>query len=154
MAAVSAAQKDLGSNDKWCPVCGGPDSGQRSLILRQINAEEAVYVCENSACCYPVGYDVKVVRRPMPELLGKPKDTEGTTNQSGHSRKEIDNTNGNSKSNVLQTLESASSQPLVQVQASSVEMTGMYEETTWNSTAAMIDSLLDPEVVDFFDSMQ
>lgn len=59
-----------------CPLCGRPDAGARgsdggggTLILRQINATEAIYVCDNPECTYPVGEEVAVVERPVPELL-------------------------------------------------------------------------------------
>lgn len=92
MATVCAAQKNLGSkeiSDKFCPVCDG--SGGMILTLRQINAEEAVYVCENPACCYPVGYDAQLVRRPILALLDGAGDKKETANPSG---KEPDKING------------------------------------------------------------
>lgn len=87
---MAASQKDMGGSEKLCPVCGELGSGQSSLMLRQINAEEAIYVCENPACCYPVGYDVKSVKRPIPTLLG---DKQETANTSG---KKTGTINGNS----------------------------------------------------------
>ena len=53
--------------DVACPVCcevGRPGT----LVLRQINAEEAVYVCNNSQCPYPVGTSDSTVLNPVPEL--------------------------------------------------------------------------------------
>ena len=92
MAEVCAAQKDpecKETSDKCCPVCAG--CGRRSLILRQINAEEAIYVCENPACSYPVGYDATFIRRPILALLGGLGEKQGATNPSG---KETDIING------------------------------------------------------------
>ena len=53
--------------DVACPLCcevGRPGT----LVLRQINAEEAVYVCNNSQCPYPVGISDSTVLNPVPEL--------------------------------------------------------------------------------------
>jgi hypothetical protein len=37
-------------------------------VLRQINAEEALYVCNNGNCPYPVGLSDQLVQNPVPEL--------------------------------------------------------------------------------------
>lgn len=58
---------DSGSKQSPCPVCGG--SGNGILILRQINATEALYVCNNPECFYPVGDEVTIIKRAIPELM-------------------------------------------------------------------------------------
>ena len=53
--------------DVVCPLCS--EVGRSgTLVLRQINAEEAVYVCNNSQCPYPVGLSDQLVQNPVPEL--------------------------------------------------------------------------------------
>lgn len=57
---------------KSCPVCnrsGHTTNGNGVLILRQINATEAIYVCNNTECFYPVGEEVAIIKRTVPELL-------------------------------------------------------------------------------------
>ena len=55
------------ATDVVCPACC--EVGRSgTLTLRQINADEAVYVCENSQCPYPVGQNDLVVHNPVPEL--------------------------------------------------------------------------------------
>ena len=50
-----------------CPLCS--EVGRSgTLVLRQINAREAVYVCNNSQCPYPVGLSDQIVQNPVPEL--------------------------------------------------------------------------------------
>lgn len=48
-----------------CPVC----SRSGTLILRQINATEAMYVCDNPECFYPVGEEITIIKRAIPELM-------------------------------------------------------------------------------------
>ncbi len=50
-----------------CPLCRG-NNRQGELRLRQINAQEAVYVCTNSHCPYPVGFNSATVHRPVREM--------------------------------------------------------------------------------------
>lgn len=60
------------AESKVCPLCraGGSESNTScSLTLRQINATEAIYVCNNPDCDYPVGEEVVVIKRVIPELL-------------------------------------------------------------------------------------
>ena len=53
--------------DVVCPLCS--EVGRSgTLVLRQINAEEAVYVCNNSQCPYPVGLSDQLVQNLVPEL--------------------------------------------------------------------------------------
>jgi len=59
---------------RLCPLCGVNDEGKEvgdrgTLSLRQINSKEAIYVCNNPNCIYPVGEEVVVVERIVPELL-------------------------------------------------------------------------------------
>ncbi len=56
---------------KFCPLCSVPGSSQGSspLSLRQINANEAIYVCNNQECLYPVGEAVEIIQNKVPELL-------------------------------------------------------------------------------------
>ena len=50
-----------------CPLCS--EVGRSgTLVLRQINAEEAIYVCNNGQCPYPVGLSDQLVQNPVPEL--------------------------------------------------------------------------------------
>ena len=50
-----------------CPVCC--EFGRTGThVLRQINAEEAVYVCNHSQCPFPVGVSDQVIQNPVPEL--------------------------------------------------------------------------------------
>ena len=60
-----------------CPVCGvGPaKSCNSTLTLRQINFSEAIYVCSNEECCYPVGEEVEplIVKRDISQLLSEEK---------------------------------------------------------------------------------
>lgn len=50
-----------------CPLCC--EVGRSgTLVLRQINAEEAIYVCNNSQCPYPVGLSDQIIQNPVPEL--------------------------------------------------------------------------------------
>ena len=68
---------DVGKSDAVdtnpCPVCSRSDIGASAnggtLILRQINATEAIYVCDNPECVYPVGEEITVVRSLVPELM-------------------------------------------------------------------------------------
>ncbi len=46
--------------------------------MKQINAIEALYVCTNSKCPYPVGVNVETVYSPVKELLDKSEDNEST----------------------------------------------------------------------------
>ena len=65
-AAVSAGTISL--INKPCPVCNR--SGRTtSLSLRQVNATEAIYVCNDPDCLYPVGEEITVITRTVPELL-------------------------------------------------------------------------------------
>jgi hypothetical protein len=69
MAKVLQDSSTVGSS-KACPVCNG--SGHTTagtLSLRQINATEAIYVCNNPECFYPVGGEVITVKRDVPELM-------------------------------------------------------------------------------------
>ncbi len=65
---MAAASSEKSKNENWCTACS---EGLWKLVLRQINAEEAVYVCENPDCTYPVGYEVDFIKRPVPGLSGK-----------------------------------------------------------------------------------
>lgn len=50
-----------------CPLC--TEVGRSgTLVLRQINANEAIYVCNNSQCPYPVSLSDQIVQNPVPEL--------------------------------------------------------------------------------------
>ena len=50
-----------------CPLC--TEVGRSgTLLLRQINANEAVYVCNNSQCPYPVSLSDQIVQNSVPEL--------------------------------------------------------------------------------------
>lgn len=68
---ANASPREEKSEKKWCPICNKSNVGQRSLVLRQINMEEAVYVCENPDCCYPVGFQVDCIKRSVPTLIEK-----------------------------------------------------------------------------------
>ena len=57
-------QRNNATENKVCPV----SNCCSSLILKQINADEAVYVCSNPECFYPVGEEVEIVSRKVPEL--------------------------------------------------------------------------------------
>ena len=50
-----------------CPVCSEFERTGK-LILRNINAEEAIYVCSNSQCPYPIGLSDQVTTNLIPEL--------------------------------------------------------------------------------------
>lgn len=53
--------------DVACPVCS--EVGRTgALVLRQINAEEGIYVCNNSQCPYPVGISDNTIQISVPEL--------------------------------------------------------------------------------------
>ena len=53
--------------EEVCPACC--EVGRTgTLVLRQINAKEAIYVCNDSLCPYPVGLSDKIVENPVPEL--------------------------------------------------------------------------------------
>ena len=60
-----------------CPVCGVGEakSCNSTLTLRQINFSEAIYVCSNEECCYPVGEEVEplIVKRDISQLLSEEK---------------------------------------------------------------------------------
>lgn len=59
-----------GKSKALCPLCIA--NGRFSnLSLRQINAKEAIFVCGNSECSYPIGEEVKTVQRIIPELLNE-----------------------------------------------------------------------------------
>ena len=102
MAAVYEAHKNLlckGNSDNYCPLCAGSGGGR--LTLRQINAEEALYVCENPACYYPVGYEITLVRKQVPALLGEQGDKKRKGNVS---KKEAHTTNSKDHLNLDPTL--------------------------------------------------
>ncbi|GJQ69066.1 hypothetical protein Trydic_g6230 [Trypoxylus dichotomus] len=53
---------------RYCPTCA-IDNKTSKLVLRQINFSLAVYLCEDSSCKYPEGYDtVQVEQRSLDEL--------------------------------------------------------------------------------------
>ena len=60
-----------------CPVCGvgAAKSCNSTLTLRQINFSEAIYVCSNEECYYPVGEEVEplIVKRDISQLLSEEK---------------------------------------------------------------------------------
>ena len=85
MASVPAQEEK--SNKKWCPICSKSGNGHGNLVLRQINAEEAVFVCENPDCCYPVGFEVNFIKRPVAALNEKQGEVDSTN------LKEVDSTN-------------------------------------------------------------
>ena len=63
-------QEGGGGESRVCPVCSTGKSGPSStLILRQINATEAIYVCSNPNCVYPVGQEVVTVERTLREMM-------------------------------------------------------------------------------------
>lgn len=58
-----------------CPLC--EELGRTGkLSLKQINALEALYVCNNSKCPYPVGMSAETVHRPVKELLDPSEEKE------------------------------------------------------------------------------
>lgn len=58
-----------------CPLC--EELGRTSeLFLKQINAMESLYVCNNSKCPYPVGVSTETVYRPVKELLDQSEEKE------------------------------------------------------------------------------
>ena len=58
-------------NASLCPLC--KDLGRSGeLLLRQLNTKEALYVCNNSRCPYPVGISTETISRPVRELLEQP----------------------------------------------------------------------------------
>ena len=60
----------MDSGMKLCPLCSTEHADTScTLILKQVNATEAIYVCSNSECTYPVGEEVIVVKRTIMELL-------------------------------------------------------------------------------------
>lgn len=60
-------EKARTEKSRLCPLC--KDSGRFSeLIPRQINADEAVYVCDNLNCPYPVGFSSETVAILCKEL--------------------------------------------------------------------------------------
>ncbi len=70
-------QEGGGCENRVCPVCSSSSSGPPSntLILRQINDTEAIYVCSNPDCVYPVGQEVITVERTIREMMPDFQDT-------------------------------------------------------------------------------
>ena len=63
-------QEGGGYESRVCPVCSKDSSKPcNTLILRQINDSEAIYVCSNPDCYYPVGQEVTVVERTIKEMV-------------------------------------------------------------------------------------
>ena len=63
---ATAIRKSTEIDDKVCPLCNANGSEQNGILtLRQINAKEAIYVCENPNCIYPVGEEVKIIHRVL-----------------------------------------------------------------------------------------
>ena len=61
-------------NASLCPLC--KDLGRSGeLFLRQLNTKEALYVCNNSRCPYPVGISTETISRPVRELLEQPPES-------------------------------------------------------------------------------
>lgn len=52
----------------YCPVC---QSNQ--LVLHQINLEEAVYLCQDQDCTYPIGCEWVLVKRKLEEIYSEPQ---------------------------------------------------------------------------------
>lgn len=74
MAKVVQDSSTTGS--KPCPVCIRSGHPTSTLILRQVNATEAIYVCDHPECCYPVGEEMMAVRRIVPELVERAEERE------------------------------------------------------------------------------
>lgn len=56
---------DKGEN---CPVCS--ELGRSGILqLRNINDSEAIYVCNNTECPFPVGLSDKIAENVIPSLL-------------------------------------------------------------------------------------
>lgn len=78
---MSTAVREDGKTDgKPCPLCSVATSSSNTtsssiLTLRQINFSEAIYVCSNPECVYPVGDELVVVKRDVSQLLQASHDT-------------------------------------------------------------------------------
>ena len=158
---MASAEKE--SDVKFCPVCSKTNAAQWTLVLRQINEEEAVYVCENPDCCYPVGYDVEFIKRPEPVLTddqGKldlfdieEVDTAARFNYLFELNKEQDSSLSENSDEGFHaaSVNIASFQPAQQQEQPCPIPQEGFENSTWNNT---FDSFLDPEVAAYLDAAQ
>lgn len=133
-----------------CPLCGsGPtSSGKGTLTLKQINFSEAIYVCGNEKCHYPVGEDPEplIVKRDISELLPDGMAPSDATLQQ----------TGNSCSPVCQATE-----PVTNLFAGERKSLSTGEEAKesrdqqaveFEHPESWYDSLLDADVCDWLDS--
>lgn len=59
-----------GCESRVCPLCSkGRSDPVKTLTLRQINDSEAIYVCSNPDCVYPVGQEVTIIERKIKEMM-------------------------------------------------------------------------------------
>lgn len=64
------SQEIVGRDSTVCPVCRSNGSEPcDTLVLRQISATEAIYVCSNPTCVYPVGHEAVFVKRTVEEMM-------------------------------------------------------------------------------------
>jgi len=157
------ASAKIQSDVNFCPVCSKTSATQWTLVLRQINEEEAVYVCENPDCCYPVGYDIEFIKRPEPVLTDdqekpdlfdiKELDTTARFNYVFELNKKQDfSLSENSDEDFNTVSVNLSLQPThQQKQPSPVPQERFCENNSWNTT---FDSFLDPEVAAYLDAAQ
>ena len=74
--AKNPQQAGGGYESRVCPLCSKNSSDHSStLTLRQINDSEAIYVCSNPDCHYPVGQEVVTVERKIKEMMPGFEDT-------------------------------------------------------------------------------
>lgn len=73
---MSVVPKVMHGQEMACPLCSSTGHADPSctLTLKQVNATEAIYVCNNSECTYPVGEEVIIVKRTISELLSDSQD--------------------------------------------------------------------------------
>lgn len=130
---------------KPCPVCTRSGRTTTSLSLRQVNATEAIYVCNDPDCLYPVGEEITVITRTVPELLPAEtadlsKSVQGPVDDQGQSS----SVKSGIELNVLTPSLLITDCSLAVEVAPSVDLPGDLDN--W------LDDLVDPKVCDWLDS--